>query len=76
MRFLEEAEARGLFDRLLITGSTCTGPCELGPVVIGHPGGHFYGKVSEQDVTEIIESHILEGKPVERLLLPDSAWAP
>jgi len=31
----------------------------------------WYGHVTEADVEEIIESHILGGKPVERLRLAD-----
>jgi (2Fe-2S) ferredoxin len=31
----------------------------------------WYGYVTEADVDEIIESHIVGGKPVERLRLPD-----
>lgn len=73
-RFFDEVESHGLLGRVLITGSTCTGPCELGPSVIVHPGGHWYREVTEDDVAEIVESHLAAGKPVERLLMPDSAW--
>jgi (2Fe-2S) ferredoxin len=36
-----------------------------------YPEAVWYGHVTEADVDEIIESHILGGKPVQRLLLAD-----
>jgi (2Fe-2S) ferredoxin len=32
----------------------------------------WYGHVAEADVDEIVESHIIGGKPVQRLMLADS----
>ena len=37
-----------------------------------YPDAVWYGRVTLDDVDEIIESHVLDGKPVERLTLPDS----
>jgi (2Fe-2S) ferredoxin len=51
--------------------SGCLDQCELGPTVVVYPDGVFYGGVQPQDVDEIIESHILDGQPVERLRIPD-----
>jgi (2Fe-2S) ferredoxin len=51
--------------------SGCLDQCELGPTVVVYPEGIFYGGVRPDDVDEIIESHILNGKPVERLRIPD-----
>ena len=47
----------------------CLGICDFGPTVAIYPEGVFYVGVKKEDVTEIIESHILNKKPVERLLL-------
>jgi len=46
----------------------CFDFCESGPVVSVYPDGVFYGKVQLSDVDEIVESHIANGKPVERLI--------
>lgn len=73
-RFQEECESRGLFEKVLISGSTCIGPCNLGPTVIVYPEGTWYNKVTPNDVPEIIEKHIMEGQPVERLLMPEEVW--
>ncbi len=47
----------------------CLGICDFGPTVAIYPEGIFYVGVKKEDVTEIIQSHIINKKPVERLLL-------
>ncbi|HEX9758085.1 MAG TPA: (2Fe-2S) ferredoxin domain-containing protein [Nitrospiria bacterium] len=74
MQFYEEMQNLELFDQVLITGSTCTGPCQLGPIVIVYPDGTWYQKVTQADVKEIMEEHIGKGKPVDRLKVPDNLW--
>lgn len=49
--------------------SGCLGICDFGPTVAIYPEGIFYVGVKKEDVKEIVESHILNKKPVERLLL-------
>lgn len=49
--------------------SGCLGICDFGPTVAIYPEGIFYVGVEKSDVKEIIESHILGNRPVERLLL-------
>lgn len=51
--------------------SGCLGICDLGPTVVIYPEGVFYVGVKKDDVKEIVESHILNGKPVERLWLKE-----
>ncbi len=55
--------------RVIQTG--CFGLCAKGPVVIIRPEDTFYAMVTPDDCEEIIESHIVNGKPVERLLCKD-----
>lgn len=47
----------------------CLDRCELGPVIVVYPEGIWYHCPTKADADEIIESHILSGKPVERLRL-------
>ena len=47
----------------------CFDLCEFGPNVVVYPEGIFYGNVQLSDVNEIVESHILNNQPVERLKL-------
>jgi len=51
--------------------SGCLDQCEHGPTVVVYPDAVWYGRVTANDVEEIIESHIVNGKPVERLMLPE-----
>jgi NADH-quinone oxidoreductase subunit F len=49
----------------------CHGFCEQGPNVVIEPEGIFYTHVQAEDASEIITSHLLDGKPVERLFYHD-----
>lgn len=55
--------------RVIQTG--CFGLCAKGPIVIIRPEDTFYAMVKPEDCEEIINTHILEGKKVERLLCKD-----
>lgn len=63
---------RGLKGKVRANQSGCLDQCEHGPNVVIYPEAVWYGRVSMQDVEEIVDSHIVGGKPVERLLIPDS----
>ncbi len=64
----DEVEKRNLKDEIKVTGSTCLGACEDGPTIVVYPEGIWYKGVTEEDVNEIVESHMLQNKPVARLL--------
>lgn len=49
----------------------CLGLCSKGPIVIVRPEDTFYSKVTVDDCEEIITSHIMNGKVVDRLLAKD-----
>jgi (2Fe-2S) ferredoxin len=49
----------------------CLDQCEHGPTVVVYPDEIWYGHVSEDDLDEIVTAHIVGGRPVERLILPD-----
>ena len=55
--------------RVIKTG--CFGLCAKGPIVIIRPEDTFYAMVKPEDCEEIIESHIQNGKIVDRLLCKD-----
>ena len=55
--------------RVIMTG--CFGLCAKGPIVIIRPEDTFYAMVTPDDCEEIIQTHIVEGKRVERLLCKD-----
>ncbi|GAB7544505.1 (2Fe-2S) ferredoxin domain-containing protein [Cupriavidus sp. CuC1] len=55
--------------RVRINKAGCLNRCELGPVLVVYPEAVWYTFVDEQDIDEIIESHLVGGKPVERLMV-------
>ena len=57
-----------LWGSVSVTPSFCLGPCFDGPTVVCYPEGTWYTGVKVEDVPEIIEQHMVGGKPVERLL--------
>jgi (2Fe-2S) ferredoxin len=52
----------------------CLDVCDYGPTLVIYPDGVFYVGVKVKDVDEIIESHIVNGRIVERLKLPASKY--
>lgn len=52
--------------KTVLTG--CFGLCALGPIVIIYPEGVFYNQVKVGDVKEIVNEHLLKGRPVARLI--------
>ncbi len=48
----------------------CLDRCAGGPVAVVYPEGVWYTYVDEEDIDEIVESHLKGGQPVERLILP------
>jgi ferredoxin-NADP reductase/(2Fe-2S) ferredoxin len=47
----------------------CLDRCELGPVMVIYPEGTWYGINSTDDIDAILQNHLLNGEPVERLKL-------
>jgi (2Fe-2S) ferredoxin len=74
MQLFNELEQRQLIGTVNVTETSCLGPCPLGPVMVVYPDAVWYSRVKEDDVTEIVEQHLVGGKPVERLKMPDDMW--
>jgi (2Fe-2S) ferredoxin len=66
-RFMEEIEEREMGGDILVTNTGCLGICSKGPVVIVYPDGVWYKEVTADDVTEIVEEHLENGRVVDRL---------
>ena len=50
----------------------CLDRCAGGPVAVVYPEAVWYTYVDQDDIDEIVDSHLKNGQVVERLLLPDS----
>ncbi len=62
----------GLEDEINVIVTGCVGTCDLGPIIMVYPEAVFYQKVQIEDVSEIVEEHLLKGRPVERLMYQDN----
>jgi NADH-quinone oxidoreductase subunit F len=71
---IEQELAGQRADKLATVRATgCLGPCVKGPVVVVEPDNTFYQNVTPADAVEIVASHIIGKKPVERLLSRNAA---
>jgi (2Fe-2S) ferredoxin len=59
--------------RVRVNKAGCLDFCALGAVAVVYPEGTWYQGLTSQDAQEIYDSHILLGKPVERLMIKPSA---
>ena len=69
--FKKALAEHGLSRRMRANKSGCLDQCEHGPNVVVYPDVVWYGGVTEADVNEIVERHLIGGEPVERLRLAD-----
>jgi (2Fe-2S) ferredoxin len=65
------AKQHGLQGLVRINEAGCLDQCEHGVTVVVYPEAVWYGFVQLADVAEIVRSHLVEGRPVERLRLAD-----
>ncbi|MEL5847920.1 MAG: (2Fe-2S) ferredoxin domain-containing protein [Candidatus Igneacidithiobacillus chanchocoensis] len=65
----KHAKALGIHGegQVRVNRSGCLGRCSEVPLAVVYPEGVWYTYVDEQDVREIVESHLRDGQPVERL---------
>ena len=68
----EELKIRGLDDEIKVVKTGCFGLCELGPIMIVYPEGTFYSRVTPEVIPEIVEEHLLKGRPVTRLVYDET----
>jgi (2Fe-2S) ferredoxin len=63
-----EAFKAGKKDEVRVNHAGCFSQCGHGPMIVVYPENVWYAGVQESDLDDIMQSHILGGKPVERLL--------
>lgn len=63
-----ELDAAGV-DATRINAAGCLDACSDGVAVVIYPEGVWYRAVNVADARDIVRSHLVEGRPVERLLL-------
>jgi (2Fe-2S) ferredoxin len=71
-RCKSQAKKLGLLGagKLRVNRAGCLDRCAGGPVAVVYPEAVWYTYVDEHDIDEIVQSHLVNGQVVERLLLP------
>lgn len=65
---------RGLESQVIVTGTRCLKHCSRGVTVAVYPENAWYAHVTPDDVAEICDAHLRDGRPLERLAMPDIPW--
>ena len=69
LQFGTEKKGRNPNGTVVLTECGSVGFCAVGAAVMVYPDGVWYAQVRAADVPEIVEEHIVNGRPVERLAL-------
>ncbi len=72
--FKKRLKELGLNSDVRANSAGCLDACEYGVTVLVYPEQIWYGGVKTDDVEEIIQSHIVNNKPVERLFIKDKRF--
>lgn len=67
--YMKSAARKLRLAKIRVNASGCLDRCELGPVMVIYPDGIWYHYRSEADIDEILQTHLVDGDRVERLLL-------
>ncbi|MGA9767985.1 MAG: (2Fe-2S) ferredoxin domain-containing protein [Blastocatellia bacterium] len=65
--FKELVAKTGLKGSVRVNNSGCLDQCGHGPMVVVYPDAVWYSHLTLDDVSVIVEEHLLNGRPVERL---------
>lgn len=67
------AREKGLAD-VIVNRTSCLKHCSRGVTVAVQPDNVWYAGVKEEDLGEICDAHLRDGRPLERLFMPDIPW--
>jgi (2Fe-2S) ferredoxin len=67
--FGKEKKGKNPRGSIVLTECASVGFCAIGAAVMVYPDGIWYAQVRAQDVPEIVEEHIVNGRVVQRLAL-------
>ena len=69
LRWGKISKGRNPEGEIVLTDCSSVGFCSIGTAVLVYPEGVWYAQVRSEDVSEIIEKHLINGEIVERLAL-------
>jgi (2Fe-2S) ferredoxin len=67
--FKKSIAGKGLNVKIRAQKTGCLDACEFGPSLVVYPEGVFYGSVGASDVEEIVTEHLVNNRPVQRLII-------
>ncbi len=73
-QFKKRLKELGIQTQVRANSAGCLDACEFGPTIVVYPEQVWYGEVSVKDVEEIIQEHIINNRPVERLRIKDKRF--
>jgi len=68
---VREIDKRGLSNEIKVLETGSLGIVNRGVVLLIYPEGCYYVNVKSEDVSQIVEEHLLKGRVVKRLLLKE-----
>jgi (2Fe-2S) ferredoxin len=69
LQFGTEKKGRNPKGSVVLTECGSVGFCAIGAAVMVYPDGVWYAQVRAEDVKEIVEEHLVHGRPLARLAL-------
>lgn len=68
---LDEIAKRGLSDEIAVLETGSIGVAGYGVIIVVYPEGVYYGNLTVDDIPALVEEHLLKGRPVKKLMLPE-----
>jgi NADH-quinone oxidoreductase subunit F/NAD(P)H dehydrogenase (quinone)/NADP-reducing hydrogenase subunit HndC len=62
-----ELKKHSLQEEIQVVETGCNGFCAVGPVMLVHPEGIFYQKLTLDEIPKLVEEHFLKGRPYKKL---------
>jgi len=66
-KFKNRISELGLSSTIRVNSAGCLGACKHGPVAVVYPQGTWYGKLTLENVEQIIQSDLINGNVVKEL---------
>ena len=70
--FKKALKDNNLKGRMRAQRAGCLDACETGPSMVVYPEGIYYGGVQLSDVDEIVNEHLVNNRPVQRLVVENA----
>jgi (2Fe-2S) ferredoxin len=67
--YLKEQVKSHHLKKTRVNRAGCLDQCAYGPTVVVYPEGIWYSLKSKVDIDQVVQHHLMEGKPVEHLMI-------